>query len=181
MIRNVMDDRSIDPDEQQAQQPRVIDGDHNPIAARAASFAFGGPTAPPPTPVAPTSAPAAPVTGVTGRKDDSGKLDVSLFFNDLPHAIYAVTEVLQWGITKKQPVPYVRGSWQHVPQFQQRYGAAQLRHELNRAIAKIEGQTDEPTDAETSLLELQHIATDALFRLEMAMRKAKGLPVPEGA
>jgi len=30
-------------------------------------------------------------------------------------------------------------------------------------------------------MELAHIATDAMFRLEMAVRKAKGLPVPAGA
>jgi hypothetical protein len=118
-----------------------------------------------------------------GRKDDGGKLDVTLFFNDLPHAIEGVTEVLQWAITKKQPVPYVRGSWQQVPQFQQRYQSAQLRHELNRAKAghaQVQS-TAEPLDAETGLMELAHIATDAMFRLEMAMRKRKGLPVPEGA
>lgn len=120
-----------------------------------------------------------------GRKDDSGKLDVTLFFNDLPHAIEGVTEVLQWAITKKQPVPYERGSWQFVSDFQRRYQGASLRHELNRAKGKISGAADgidgEPCDAETGLMELAHIATDAMFRLEMAVRKFKGLPVPEGA
>lgn len=114
-----------------------------------------------------------------GRKDDSGKLDVTLFFNDLPHAIEAVTEVMQWAITKKQPVPYERGSWQLVEDFQRRYQGAQLRHELNRAKSALAGNPE--VDHETALLELAHIATDAMFRLEMALRKAKGLPVPEGA
>jgi len=68
-----------------------------------------------------------------GRKDDGGKLDVTLFFDDLPHAIEAVTEVLQWAVTKKQPTPYERGSWQGVEDFGRRYRGAQLRHELNRA------------------------------------------------
>lgn len=120
---------------------------------------------------------------VAGRKDDSGKLDVTLFFDDLPHAIEAVTEVLQWAVTKKQPTPYERGSWQGVEPFGKRYRAAMIRHLLNRAKC-FKGNatpTGEPVDHETGLMELAHIATDAMFLLEMAVRKAKGLPVPEGA
>lgn len=135
-----------------------------------------------------TSAPLNP-PAVAGRKDDSGKLDVTLFFDDLPHAIEAVTEVLQWAVTKKQPVPYERGSWQGVEDFSRRYRGALLRHQLNRAKAikadrgHIQGTAPsrEPVDHETGLMELAHIATDALFLLEMALRKAKGLTVPEGA
>jgi hypothetical protein len=125
---------------------------------------------------------------VAGRKDDSGKLDVTLFFDDLPHAIEAVTEVLQWAVTKKQPEPYERGSWQGVEDFSRRYRGALLRHQLNRAKAltipanvRPAKPGGEPTDAETGLLELAHIATDAMFLLEMAVRKINGLPVPEGA
>lgn len=128
---------------------------------------------------------AAKPTQVAGRKDDSGKLDVTLFFDDLPNAIEAVTEVLQWAVTKKQPVPYERGSWQNVEDFSRRYRGAQLRHQLNRAKAKISGAADgidgEPLDHETGLMELAHIATDAMFLLEMAVRKVKGLPTPSGA
>ena len=119
-----------------------------------------------------------------GRKDDAGKLDVTLFFDDLPHAIEAVTEVLQWAITKKQPTPYERGSWQNVDDFSRRYRGAQLRHQLNRAKALKSGALPaelEPRDLETGLLELAHIATDAMFLLEMSLRKAKGYTVPEGA
>jgi hypothetical protein len=129
----------------------------------------------------PTDAPESTIGGVTGRKDDSGKLDVTLFFDDLPHAIEAVTEVLQWAITKKLPKPYERGSWQGVEDFQRRYKGAQLRHELNRSKALLGGCGVEPIDHETELLELAHIATDAMFRLEMAVRKGKGMNVPVGA
>lgn len=109
---------------------------------------------------------------IPGRKDDSGKLDVTLFFDDMPRAIEAVTEVLQWAVTKKQPVPYERGSWQAVEPFQQRYRAAMLRHTLNMAKSKILGvPMERARDAETGLLELAHIATDAMFQLEMAIRE----------
>ena len=114
---------------------------------------------------------------VVGRKDDSGKLDITLFFDDLPNAIEGVTEVLQWAVTNKQPVPYERGSWQAVDNLQTRYRAAQLRHMLNAAKAKI--STGAPQhlarDHETGLLELAHVATDAMFQLEMAMREVKRL------
>jgi hypothetical protein len=117
------------------------------------------------------------IAPVLGRKDDSSKLDVTLFFDDLPHAIEAVTEVLQWAITKKQPVPYERGSWQGVTDFQRRYRAAMLRHTIDMAKeAKVNGLPQEQaTDAETNLRQLAHIATDAMFMLEMAVRKDKGL------
>ncbi len=111
-----------------------------------------------------------------GRKDDSGKLDITLLFDDLPHALEAVTEVLQWAITKKQPQPYERGSWQGVEDFQRRYRAAQLRHMLGAAKAAKAGTPyEEARDHETGLLELAHIATDALFQLEKAIRAQKGI------
>jgi hypothetical protein len=113
--------------------------------------------------------------GAPGRKDDAGKLDITLLFDDMPHALEAVTEVLQWAITKKQPVPYARGSWQGVEPFQPRYRAAQLRHMLNAAKAAIVSELPShlARDHETGLLELAHIATDAMFQLEMAVREIK--------
>lgn len=119
---------------------------------------------------------------ITGRKDDGGKLDLTLLFDDCPHALEAVAEVLQWAITKKQPVPYKRGSWQGVDDFQRRYRAAMQRHMLNAAKSNMGGNRgalvggfEAQRDAETGLLELAHIATDAMFMLEMAIRKERGL------
>ena len=125
---------------------------------------------------APVTAPTFP-KAVAGRKDDTSKLDVTLLFDDLPHALEAVTEVMQWAITKKQPTAYVRGSWQGVPGGERRYRAAQLRHELNRAKSVLAGR--DTVDHETGLEELAHIATDALFRLEQACRKKAGIDVGE--
>lgn len=110
---------------------------------------------------------------VPGRKDDTGKLDITLLFDDLPHALEAVTEVLQWAVTKKEPVPYTRGSWQGVTHFQPRYRAAQLRHMLDSAKQHVTlgVPTEYAREAETQLLHLAHIATDAMFQLEMAIRE----------
>jgi len=113
------------------------------------------------------------MTSVPGRKDDTGKLDITLLFDDLPHALEAVTEVLQWATTKKEPVPYSRGSWQGVTPFQPRYRAAMLRHMLDSAKQKVTlgCPIEHARDAETELLHLAHIATDAMFQLEMAIRE----------
>jgi hypothetical protein len=118
-------------------------------------------------------------TTSAGRKDDTGKLDLTLLVDDLPNALEAVAEVLQWAVTKKKPKPYERGSWQGVEGLQGRYRAAGLRHELNAAKAVLAGSVAHPEqarDAETGLLELAHIATNALFRLEMAVRAIKKGP-----
>lgn len=106
-----------------------------------------------------------------GRKDDSGKLDVTLVFDDMPHALEQVSKVLQWAIVDKKPVPYQRGSWLQVENGRHRYRAAQFRHMLAEAKARIAHPSEEPRDWETNLMELSHIATDALFQLEMVCRE----------
>lgn len=108
-----------------------------------------------------------------GRKDDTGKLDITLLFDDLPHALEAVTEVLQWATTKKEPIPYSRGSWQGVTPFQPRYRAAMLRHMIDSAKQQVTlgVPIERARDAETHLLHLAHVATDAMFQLEMAVRE----------
>ena len=107
---------------------------------------------------------------IAGRKDDSGKLDMTLI-DDMPRALEAVVEVMQWAITKKQPMPYMRGSWQGVSA--DRYRAAVLRH--NSAAAKQATGNTIPArlqrDNETDLLHLAHMACSALFALELALRE----------
>lgn len=110
--------------------------------------------------------------GVVGRKDDSGKLDMTLL-DDMPNAVKAVVEVMQWAVTKKQPVPYDRGSWQGV--HADRYRAAILRH--NRDACEQAVHDGMPArlqcDNETKLLHLAHIATSALMALENTIREIK--------
>lgn len=115
---------------------------------------------------------------VEGRKDDSGKLDMTLF-DDMPRAMRAVAEVMQWAITKKQPVPYVRGSWLGVSA--DRYRAAILRHNADAcaqasqpAIEVGKSQRGSPRferDPETLLLHLAHQACSAMMALENTLRE----------
>lgn len=113
-----------------------------------------------------------PTTKVAGRKDDGGKLDMTLL-DDMPRALEAVVEVMQWVVTKKKPTPYERGSWLGV--HADRYRAAILRH--NTAAAKQESASPESLaarfqlDAETKLLHLAHLACSALMALENTLRE----------
>ena len=122
-------------------------------------------------------------TQPAGRKDDSGKIDMTLF-DDMPRALKAVAEVMQWAITKKEPKPYDRGSWLGVSA--DRYRAAQQRH--NQAQGEqASSPTQPPThnaprfqrDPETSPLHEAHKACSALFALELILRELEGSNVPE--
>ena len=108
-------------------------------------------------------------TPVPGRKDDSGKLDYTLL-DDMPRALAAVVEVMQWAITKKQPIPYDRGSWLNV--HPDRYRAATGRHnaEACRQIDVLEPARQQ-RDSETGLLHLAHIACSSLMALENTLRE----------
>ena len=109
-------------------------------------------------------------TKVDGRKDDGGKLDMTLL-DDMPRAINAVVEVMQWAVTKKEPTPYERGSWLGV--HAERYRAAQQRHRIASALqASISGGAARfERDKETNLLHLAHEACSALMALENTLRE----------
>lgn len=107
---------------------------------------------------------------VVGRKDDSGKLDMTLL-DDMPRAMAAIVGVMQWAITKKKPTPYIRGSWLGV--HADRYRAAIQRH--NRDAAQQASVSKQPVrferDKETDLLHLAHVACSAMMALENALRE----------
>ena len=113
-----------------------------------------------------------PPTPVPGRKDDSGKLDMTLL-DDMPRAVAAVVEVMQWAITKKQPLPYQRGSWLGVSA--DRYRAAIGRHANDAAKQATASAPMQPVceqlDPETNLLHLAHLACSAMMALENTLRE----------
>lgn len=99
-----------------------------------------------------------------GGKTDAGKVRMELMA-DLSRATKGVAEVLTWAVTDKKPAPYKPGSWQQVPDFFTRYMGALLRH-----LNNIHENGMYVADAETGLLDLKHLATDAMFLAEMAQR-----------
>lgn len=100
----------------------------------------------------------AKVTG-TGMKFDGDKVRMDLLLDGCPNALEAVGKVLTFGAKK-----YADHSWQGVPNGDTRYKAALLRHML--AISK--GENDDP---ESGLSHLAHVACNALFILELELKR----------
>lgn len=109
-------------------------------------------------------------SSVTGRKDDGDKIDMTLF-DDMPRALKAVAEVMQWAVTKKLPVPYERGSWLGVEA--DRYRAAQVRHNVAQGEQTLATGVAPrfQRDAETNLLHEAHKACSAMMALENILRE----------
>lgn len=115
-----------------------------------------------------------PATLPQGRKDDAGKLDMTLL-DDMPRALKAVVQVMQWAIEDKKPVPYERGSWLGVGV--ERYRAAAARHRRDAAEqasapnSPVQRVARKERDKETELLHLAHETVSNLFALELTLRE----------
>lgn len=93
-----------------------------------------------------------------GMKFDGDKPRMDLLVSGCPNALEAIAGVLTFGAKK-----YAAHSWQTVPNADERYLAAQLRH-----ITAV--QKGEVNDPESGLHHLAHAACNALFILELALR-----------
>ncbi|QHR71805.1 putative phosphodiestherase [Escherichia phage forsur] len=105
--------------------------------------------------------PVEPEAGPGGMKYDGGKPRMALLLDGCPNALEAVASVLTFGAQK-----YAAHSWQTVPEGEERYKSALLRHLT--AVGK-----GEELDPESGLHHLAHAACNALFILELALRKTK--------
>lgn len=101
------------------------------------------------------SAPAGP----GGMKYDGGKPRMDLLLSGCPNALEQVAQILTFGAQK-----YTAHSWQTVPQGEDRYLAALLRH----LTAHGKGEVNDP---ESGMSHLAHAACNALFILELEARK----------
>lgn len=97
----------------------------------------------------------------TGMKFDGDKARMDLLVDGCPNALEAVGQVLTFGARK-----YAAHSWQTVDGGEERYKAALIRHLL--AVGK-----GESVDPESGLSHLAHLACNALFILELELRKCK--------
>lgn len=94
-----------------------------------------------------------------GIKLDNGKLRWDL----LPlEAIEAVVEVMTFGANK-----YTPNGWKTVPDAEDRYFAAQMRHSVTNR------QKQELVDPESGLLHLAHEACNAVFRLQLKLEQIR--------
>lgn len=92
-------------------------------------------------------------------KHDKGKSRVDLLLDGCPNAIKSVSDVLTFGAKK-----YADHSWQGVENGSSRYKAALMRH----LLAHSSGELNDP---ETGLSHLSHVACNALFILELELKK----------
>lgn len=94
-----------------------------------------------------------------GMKYDGGKPRMDLLLSGCPNALEQVSQILTFGAQK-----YAAHSWQTVPQGEDRYLAALLRH----LTAHGKGEVNDP---ESGMSHLAHAACNALFILELEARK----------
>jgi hypothetical protein len=92
-------------------------------------------------------------------KYDGGKPRMDLLLSGCPNALEQVSQILTFGAEK-----YAAHSWQTVPQGEDRYLAALLRH----LTAHGKGEVNDP---ESGMSHLAHAACNALFILELEARK----------
>lgn len=93
-----------------------------------------------------------------GAKLDKGKVKAGVLL-DFSRALWAVAEVGTHGMEK-----YTRGGWQFVPNGEERYEDAFMRHLLKLRV--------EPVD-ESGLDTLAHLAWNVLAYLELSLREAE--------
>lgn len=94
-----------------------------------------------------------------GLKLDAGKPRLSLVIMDFARALQEVSKVGTFGADK-----YTAGGWVSVPNGEQRYTDAMLRHLLQEA-------TGETLDQESGLYHAAHTAWNALARLDLMLRE----------
>jgi hypothetical protein len=94
-----------------------------------------------------------------GAKLDEGKVRAGLMIEGFSRALWAVAEVVTYGAGKYSP----RG-WEKVPNAEERYFDAQMRHTLRESMG-------ERNDKATGLSHAAHEAWNALARLELMLRK----------
>lgn len=89
------------------------------------------------------------------RKDDAHKLHPSYILSQMPQAFEAVIEVADYGAKKYSP-----NGWKEVPQGQERYKEALLRHVLAYAAGNI-------IDVESNKQHLAHAAWNCLAIMQL--------------
>lgn len=101
--------------------------------------------------------------GLHGKKFDQGKPDLSLL-KYLPNALTAVGAVMTGGARK-----YARGDFLYVPDAQNRYNAALLRHWLENPAGIVEDMKEFGVNVTHDMA----VAVNALFALEIRLRAEK--------
>lgn len=96
-----------------------------------------------------------------GAKLDAGKIRAALVLRGFARALISVCEVGTYGAVK-----YTDNGWMEVPNGQDRYDDAGMRHWLFEAAGEV-------VDKDTLLRHASHEAWNALARLDLMLRAAE--------
>lgn len=101
-----------------------------------------------------------------GAKHDAGKIRAGVIILDFPNALEAVAKVATFGCQK-----YAPHSWSTVPDGDDRYFDAMIRHMLAEAKGEI-------ADNESGIDHFAHVAWNALALLELHLRRVNAPKIP---
>lgn len=96
-----------------------------------------------------------------------GKVQMDLFDQGFPNAVFEVAKVMTWAAENKGYKPH---DWKSLPNAETEFSAAASRHRVKGFIQKAEGiAAIDRTDEESNIVHLAHTAFNILAELELVL------------
>lgn len=96
-----------------------------------------------------------------------GKVQMDLFDQGFPNAVFEVAKVMTWAAENKGYKPH---DWKGLPNAETEFSAAASRHRVKGFIQKAEGvPAIERTDEESNIVHLAHTCFNCLAELELVL------------
>lgn len=96
-----------------------------------------------------------------------GKVQMDLFDQGFPNAVFEVAKVMTWAAENKGYKPH---DWKSLPNAETEFSAAASRHRVKGFIQKAEGLAAiDRTDEESNIVHLAHTAFNILAELELVL------------
>lgn len=97
-----------------------------------------------------------------------GKVQMDLFDQGFPNAVYEVAKVMTWAALNKGYKPH---DWVNLPDAESSFPAAASRHRVKGLIQKVNGiSVADRVDEESAILHKAHEAFNVLAELELMVR-----------
>jgi hypothetical protein len=97
-----------------------------------------------------------------------GKVQMDLFDQGFPNAVFEVAKVMTWAAENKGYKPH---DWVNLPDAESSFPAAASRHRVKGLIQKVSGvSVNERVDEESAILHKAHEAFNVLAELELMVR-----------
>lgn len=97
-----------------------------------------------------------------------GKVQMDLFDQGFPNAVFEVAKVMTWAAQNKGYKPH---DWVNLPDAESSFPAAASRHRVKGLIQKVSGvSVNERVDEESAILHKAHEAFNVLAELELMVR-----------